>query len=313
VPRRVSRLLVVPLLVVAAGCTDSGGTDEDTAAADATSQAPATDPGSDTEPGPAATGELAGVTVTGPVGDEPEVKIPDPVSVDETTVQVLERGDGREVAEGDQVTVSYVFVNGTSGNVLDNSYERGQPLVFQLQAGGTLPGLYTGLLGQPAGSRVALAIPPQDGFGPQGNPQLGLEAGETLVFVIDIEQVSDVPTMAEGEPQRLPDDLPELEVDDGGIPQRFVAEGDERASLRELVVAPVIVGTGPKVQPGQTMTVQYLGQLYPDGQIFDQSWTTGQPFGFQLGTGGVIPGWDQGLDGQRVGSRVVLAIPSDLA
>jgi FKBP-type peptidyl-prolyl cis-trans isomerase len=119
--------------------------------------------------------------------------------------------------------------------------------------------------------------------------------------------------MAEGTEKAPPAGLPVLETDDEGVPTGFTADNSTDADPKELVVAPVIVGDGPKIEAGQTVTVHYLGQLYPDGEIFDQSWTAGQPFEFQLGTGGVIQGWDQGLEGQTVGSRVILAIPSDLA
>lgn len=311
--RRPPVLLLVSMLMLAAACTDSGG--GDTPAAD-----PTTPPEATTEPTepasgevPVATGKLAGVTVTEGSGPGPKVEIAAPFSVAETTAQVLAEGDGRAIEEGDQVTVAYVLANGASGTVLDSTYEREQPQVFQMQDGGILPGLYAGLLGQTAGSRVALAVPPAAAFGPEGSPQFGVQPNETLVFVLDIEGVTDLPEMAEGQPRAAPDDLPRLRVDASGEPQRFVAEGDEPAELKEVVAAPIIVGDGPRVQPGQTLTVHYLGQLYPDGEVFDESWSTGQPFGFQLGTNGVIPGWDQGLDGQRVGSRVVLAIPSDLA
>jgi peptidylprolyl isomerase len=73
----------------------------------------------------------------------------------------------------------------------------------------------------------------------------------------------------------------------------------------------VIKGKGPIVKRGQTIYVQYVGQIYPDGKVFDSSWSRG-PFGTTIGEGAVIKGWDQGLVGQRVGSRVVLVIPSDL-
>jgi len=311
VHRLVLSLLVIPLALVAA-CNGGSAADSNDGASQTTTQ---TTPSTDSDPsagGPAASGELTGVTVTGAVDTEPKVDIDTPYSVDQTTVQVLEEGDGAPIADGNQVTIAYVLANGGTGRVLDSSYERSQPLVFQMQSGGIIPGLYSGLLGQSAGSRVAIAVPPDAGFGAAGNPQLGIEPGQTLVFVATVENVTEIPDTAQGEQQPPPADLPTLEVDGEGVPQRFVADGDELTDLKELEVATVIEGEGPKVQPGQTLTVQYLGQLYPDGEIFDQSWTTGQPFGFQLGTGGVIPGWDQGLSGQRVGSRVILAIPSDL-
>ena len=66
------------------------------------------------------------------------------------------------------------------------------------------------------------------------------------------------------------------------------------------------------VEPGDTITVHYLGTL-EDGTIFDASWRRGQPFTTQIGVGRVIPGWDQGMIGMKEGGRRLLHIPSDLA
>ncbi|WP_025620188.1 FKBP-type peptidyl-prolyl cis-trans isomerase [Salinispora cortesiana] len=87
------------------------------------------------------------------------------------------------------------------------------------------------------------------------------------------------------------------------------AEGE----LTELVVTPLIEGTGPAVESGQTITVNYVGILYNEGEEFDSSWSRGQPASFPIGVGGVIPGWDQGLVGVTIGSRVQLDIPAELA
>jgi peptidylprolyl isomerase len=83
--------------------------------------------------------------------------------------------------------------------------------------------------------------------------------------------------------------------------------------LDKLVVKPLVTGTGPAVAAGQTLTVNYVGVLYANGQEFDASWKTGQPAQFPIGVGQVIKGWDQGLVGVPVGSRVQLDIPAALA
>ncbi len=83
-------------------------------------------------------------------------------------------------------------------------------------------------------------------------------------------------------------------------------------AVTKLVVTPIIQGTGPAVANGQTLTVNYVGVKYPTGEEFDSSWKRSQTFDFQLG-GQVIQGWNQGLVGVKVGSRVQLDIPSTLA
>jgi peptidylprolyl isomerase len=78
------------------------------------------------------------------------------------------------------------------------------------------------------------------------------------------------------------------------------------------VVQPLITGSGPAVQAGQTVTVHYTGVIWGTGRVFDSSWKTGEPVPFVIGGGQVIKGWDQGLVGQTVGSQVLLVIPPDL-
>jgi peptidylprolyl isomerase len=83
--------------------------------------------------------------------------------------------------------------------------------------------------------------------------------------------------------------------------------------LTKLKVTTLVEGTGPATAEGQQITVNYVGVSYKTGEEFDASWTRQEPFSFQLGQGGVIKGWDQGLVGVKVGSRVQLDIPADLA
>jgi peptidylprolyl isomerase len=76
----------------------------------------------------------------------------------------------------------------------------------------------------------------------------------------------------------------------------------------------LIAGNGPAIQSGQQATVNYVGVLFKNGKEFDTSWGKGkQPFQFALGSGQVIPGWDQGVLGMKVGERRRLTIPAALA
>ena len=81
----------------------------------------------------------------------------------------------------------------------------------------------------------------------------------------------------------------------------------------KLVTKELIVGTGPEAKAGDSVTVNYVGVLYKGGKVFDASWKRNETFPFVLGKSQVIPGWEQGIVGMKVGGRRELIIPSDLA
>jgi peptidylprolyl isomerase len=85
------------------------------------------------------------------------------------------------------------------------------------------------------------------------------------------------------------------------------------AAPGKLVTKDLIKGTGAEAKAGQTVTVNYVGVLFHGGSKFDASWKRSEPFSFTLGRGQVIPGWDQGVVGMKVGGRRELIIPAALA
>jgi len=84
------------------------------------------------------------------------------------------------------------------------------------------------------------------------------------------------------------------------------------APPKELVTNDLEEGSGPEAKSGDTVTVQYVGVNYKTGKEFDSSWSRSEPFSFTLGAGEVIPGWDQGIEGMKVGGRRELVIPPEL-
>jgi FKBP-type peptidyl-prolyl cis-trans isomerase len=84
------------------------------------------------------------------------------------------------------------------------------------------------------------------------------------------------------------------------------------ASVTSLQAEDTKVGSGPEAQAGQRVSVHYTGTLL-DGTKFDSSRDRNEPFEFRLGAGEVIPGWDQGVRGMRVGGTRKLTIPANLA
>lgn len=87
-----------------------------------------------------------------------------------------------------------------------------------------------------------------------------------------------------------------------------IAAGKGRVT--KLAVTPLVQGQGPAVAAGQTISMNYVGATYRDGKVFDSSWKSGRPLQTEIGVGRLIPGFDQGLVGVPVGSRVQLDIPA---
>jgi peptidylprolyl isomerase len=81
----------------------------------------------------------------------------------------------------------------------------------------------------------------------------------------------------------------------------------------ELQITDIWEGDGAEAKPGDVVNVHYVGVAYSTGEEFDASWNRGDPLQFELGAGRVIAGWDQGVQGMKVGGRRQLIIPPDLA
>jgi peptidylprolyl isomerase len=106
--------------------------------------------------------------------------------------------------------------------------------------------------------------------------------------------------------------------DAGAVPKDLAAKPQVPAPSgrppAQLQKTDVVRGKGKTAKPGDTVAVQYVGVSWSTGKQFDASWDRGaQPFSFPLGAGRVIPGWDKGVAGMKVGGRRVLVIPPDLA
>ena len=82
---------------------------------------------------------------------------------------------------------------------------------------------------------------------------------------------------------------------------------------KQLEETELIEGTGAEAKSGDKVTVQYVGVNFKNGREFDSSWSRSEPFSFTLGAGEVIPGWDQGVEGMKVGGQRQLVIPPELA
>ncbi len=193
-------------------------------------------------------------------------------------------GTGAEATAGQTVLVHYTgwlhdpaAPNGR-GQKFDSSKDRGEPFEFDLGAGRVIQGWDQGVQGMKVGGTRVLTIPPELGYGARGAGGV-IPPNATLVFEVELL----------AEPERVP-----LQYDD------------------------VVEGSGAEAVAGQRVSVHYTGWLFdpsqPDGRgkKFDSSKDRGQPFRFHLGGGEVIRGWDDGVQGMKVGGTRVLVIPPEL-
>jgi len=290
--RRLLAITVIPLLacLVIAGCGSSKPS------ASSSSSAAANNPNAN-----------ASVTVAGAFGTTPVVKIPKLDANNKLTVKTVIQGTGATVTKSDAMAANFVlyFWNGTTNSLKANTFTSNPTVI-----GGTmLPGLETALIGQKVGSRVLAVIPPADGYGTSGNSQLGITGSTTLVFVIDVlKSYSDTASASGTQESNGGGTLPTVTAHPGNAPTITVPSNKPPTTL---VTKTLIKGTGPKIAKGQYVIAQYTGYIWRTKKVFDSSWSSGSPFGFVIGASPeqVISGWDTGLAGQTVGSRVMLVIP----
>lgn len=121
--------------------------------------------------------------------DKPEVTIPPTEPPSDLVCEDLTVGTGPEAVAGKRVAVDYVGVAWSNGAEFDNSYDRGEPLVFGLGAGQVIAGWDTGIVGMKVGGRRRITIPPHLGYGARGAGG-AIGPNETLVFVCDLVGVA---------------------------------------------------------------------------------------------------------------------------
>ena len=287
--RRAAALVITPLLaaLALAGCGSSSSSSSNAAASNA----------------------YQSVTASGTFGKAPTVKIPAEKGSGALYTKTVIQGSGAALTTSEGMVGNYVAYDwsGKTHKLLGSSFTAGKPSLF---TGTLLPGLETALIGQKLGSRVLAVIPPKDGFGTSGNSTAGIGKTDTLVFVIDMisafNQNSVPGTQATNGGGTLPTVTAPASGSTAGPTIKIAAKVTPPKTLQ---VKTLIKGTGATVAKGQNLVVQYTGVNWRTAKVFDSSWARNAPYTVVIGAGQVIKGWDTGLVGQTVGSRVLLVIP----
>jgi peptidylprolyl isomerase len=267
--------------------------------------------GSDGEDGGGSSGgdALEGLEVTGEFGEKPKVEI-DGLDVDGIESTELIEGDGAEVTQDSYVDYRFSMVN-ADGKEIQGNYSENEP--GELVVAQLTESLQDKVVGSHIGSRVVIALPVTELAGPEGNPQMGLDPKDDMVLVFDMIEEGEPPLEGpEGKEVDPPAAAPKVLGDEDAVTGLDFSDAPAKAP-KKLQVIPLIEGTGPAVEQGDNVTVDYYGAVWGnEKEAFDESYRRGTPASFGLTPGGLIDGWVQGLEGVKVGSRVMLVIPPEL-
>jgi peptidylprolyl isomerase len=239
---------------------------------------------------PVASTTAPAAATTAPVAQPSPATTGENVTTTASGLQYIEvsPGTGEAPKAGDLVSVHY---RGTlsDGKVFDSSYERGQPISFALGTGQVIPGWDEGIALMRKGGKARLIIPPNLAYGSRGAGGV-IPPDATLTFEVELVEIR------------------------AGAPAAptVLEESAYTTTASGLKYAELDVGAGLEATAGKQVIVHYTGWL-TDGTKFDSSLDRGDPFPFQLGSGSVIPGWDEGVAGMLIGGKRQLVIPSDLA
>jgi len=250
-----------------------------------------------------------GVTVSGPVGKTPVVHIPARPASSDLVTKTLAPGHGAVLASTDSYLANFSIYlwHGSAHRLLYSTYTA-TPQVLPVALG--ISGVDRAMAGQRTGGRVLAVVPPKDGYGTAGNPQGGVGPNDTLVWVIDpIQTFAKTASASGSHVSNGGGRLPTVSAQPGLMPAVTIPKTAPPAGL---TVTTLIKGPGPAVRAGQVVVVKYVGVIWRSKQIFDENWPSSArphsiPTVFRLGQ--VIAGWNTGLVGVPVGSRVMLVIP----
>lgn len=228
----------------------------------------------------------ASVSVSGEVGELPTVEFASPLEFSSAERAVVVEGDGTQIADGDYVTYALAVYDAATGEELQAAGFEDAPIPPTPITVGSGPDAYFGCATE--GSRLVVATPES-------------QSGGALVYVIDVLGVTPA---AEWCAATEPGDVfPTVEFSDDGVPTITIPDGDAPDGVQVEVLEE---GDGETVQEGDSVTVNYTGVKWSDGSVFDSSYERGEPATFQ--TTGVVAGFKRALEGQKVGSKILVSM-----
>jgi FKBP-type peptidyl-prolyl cis-trans isomerase len=288
-------LIAIPALVALSACSSSGG---------GSGATPGTTPTANASQATSELGADLDITVSGQYGKQPSVSIPAAKAGPDLMVKTILKGSGPAISDSTVAYANYVTYlwDGSANKLVGDTYVNAPE---EFLASQEIPGLATALNGRTEGSRILAVIPPADAYGTSGDPEEGVSGSDTLVFVIDIVGAFAPEATVSGSMTQAGAGLPTVS---GTVSPKVTIPSTAPPSTLEAKT--LVKGTGAVVKAGNTIVTQYTGVNWRTGKVFDSSWSRKEPLGVEVGASPaqVITGWNA-LEGQTVGSRVLLIIP----
>lgn len=225
-----------------------------------------------------------------------------PTSVFQRTV--AKAGTGPAVKKNATATIHFAFFDksGTALEQSDQSFSQG----VSIASGQAESKLWNSIACTKTGSRLVLTGPMSD-FVPSSSLPTTITVNDKVIWVVDVAPTASASVSPA--PSAAASDLPSV-TDQNGVPTIGDLSGDQPTETRAAVLK---AGSGAKVKAASTISVRYVGKQWSNNTVFDSTWKDGDaspsPVSFQMSQ--VITGFQRGLIGQRVGSRVVIVMSAD--
>ena len=227
------------------------------------------------------------ITVSGDAGGTPTLTYVSPLVVDHAYRKTIWPGTGPALVDGGPVLLRYWVEDGSTAALVSENYSTA-PVSQLLTKQDLGEDLYTTLRGQHVGARLLQVTPPGS----------SAKSSYPTVTVIDV-----LPTRAQGPAVPPKAGLPAVTLTADGVPS-VTATGTDPPT--DLVIQPLLRGSGRQVEPTDVVTVQYAGFAWTTGEPVDSTYDRGQPSSFALSA---VPAFAQGLAEQPTGSQVMLVVP----
>lgn len=244
------------------------------------------------------------VKVEGDFRAAPTVTFATPLKATDLERSVVIAGTGAEAKAGSSVDIALAAYNGATGKELTaaTGFDGQAAQTITVDDKQYVPGLVRAVECLKVGSRVVLTGTAKEAFGNADLSQLSLKADDTVVFVADLVDL--VPTRANGKTVAPEAGFPTVTLSKIGEPTITIPKSDPPT---ETKVAVLKQGDGATVTAADTITIQYKGVLWRNGETFDATWTRGTPYTGAVS--GFVAGFTKALVGQKVGSQVIAIIP----